>query len=43
MTDLPQPSRRGLTAQGTAHPDARAILHQALQAMDPADEGQPAQ
>jgi hypothetical protein len=43
MTDIPQPSLRWLTEQGTVRPDARDILRQALQAIDPADAGQPAQ
>ena len=43
MTDIPQPSLRLLTEQGTVRPEARDILRQALQAIDPADEVQPAQ
>ena len=43
MTDIPQPSLRLRTEQGTVRPDARDILRQALQAIDPADEVQPAQ
>jgi hypothetical protein len=43
MTDSPQPSRRLRTDPGTVRPEARASLRQALQAMDPADEVQPAQ
>ena len=43
MTDIPQPSLRLLTEQGTVRPDACDILRQALQAIDPADEVQPAQ
>ena len=43
MTDIPRPSLRLLTEQGMVRPDARDILRQALQAMDPADEVQPAQ
>ena len=43
MTDSPQPSLRLRTEQGTVRPDARDILRQALQAIDPADEVQPAQ
>jgi len=43
MTDIPPPSRRLLTEQGTVRPEARDILRQALQAIDPADEVQPAQ
>ena len=43
MTDSPPPSRRLRTDPGTVRPEARDILRQALQAIDPADEVQPAQ
>jgi hypothetical protein len=43
MTDSPQPARQWLPEPGTVRPDARDLLRQALQAMDPAAAVQPAQ
>ena len=43
MTDIPQLSLRWRTDPGPVRPDARDILRQALQGIDPADAVQPAQ